>query len=121
MHVPVLYLPFIWLRRRNTDQERRTMEDGNLRFNGQIMWRKGENALQWSVPTADATTGRRIMSIRKAVFKNGDPTTNDQCQRQLYLFTLHEQRWAQFQIVEHVIMDRLWPALIDAFGYPVME
>src|SRR5271155_640938 len=34
----------------NTDQERRTVENGELRFNGQIKWSKGENTIQWSAP-----------------------------------------------------------------------
>lgn len=46
------------------------MENGKLRFNGQIMWRKGENTVQWGVTEVDATTGRLIKSIKKVGFES---------------------------------------------------
>jgi len=84
------------------------------------MWRKGENTLQWSTSEVDAMTGKPIKSIAKAVFKSGDPITNLECRRQILLFATWEQRAEQFQMVQHIIMDQLWQALIDAFGYPTM-
>jgi hypothetical protein len=64
------------------------MENGKLRFDGQIMWRKGKNTLQWSVIQADAATGRLTESIEKAVFKSGDLTTNIECQREAEAYSV---------------------------------
>ena len=96
------------------------MKNDKLRFDGQIKWCKGENTLQWSALHEEATTGRLIETIEKAVFKSGDPITNLECRRQILLFGGREQRVEQFQMVRHIIMDKLWQALIDAFGYPTM-
>jgi hypothetical protein len=88
------------------------VENGELRFDGQIKWRKGGNTLQWSLRNMDVT--------KKAVFGNGDTTTNDDCREELALFTRTERRLGQFEIVKPVIY-RLWQALIDEFGYPTLE
>lgn len=98
------------------------MEKGKLRFDGQIMWCRGKNTLQWSELEPDATTGKLIKSIKKAGFKkSGNPTTNFKCINEMYLFVSTKQRWEQFQLVQQIIMNQLWPALIDKFGYPTME
>jgi hypothetical protein len=97
------------------------MENGKLRFDGQIKWRKGENTLQWSEHHEDATTGRLIESTAKAVFGSGDLTTDRECRGEILMFALTEQRAEQFQMVRHIIMNQLWQALIDAFGYPTMK
>ena len=106
--------------RRNTDQERRTMKNGELRFDGQIKWCKGENTIQWSEPEKTTTTGRPNMSTQKAVFGSGDSTTNEVCRKQMLSFASRKQRWEQFEIVQLIII-RLWQALIDAFGYPTLK
>ena len=62
------------------------MENGDLRFNGQIKWCKGENTLEWSMFNMDAPTGRLVKSAQKAVFGNGDSTTDDECRKQIVLF-----------------------------------
>ena len=122
MRSPVLYPSFAWLRRRNTNQERRKIEDGKLKFNGLIKWRKGSNTLEWSTREKDARTGKLFDYTEKAVFtKSGTQATNAKCQAQILYFTSQKQRPEQFQIVREVIMDRLWQALIDAFGYPTLE
>jgi hypothetical protein len=79
------------------------MENGKLRFGGQIKSPKGENMLQWSALHEDATTGSLIESIEKAGFKSGDLTTNNECRRQMLLFALAEQRAEQFHMVRHII------------------
>ena len=95
------------------------MKNGKLRFNGQIMWRKGENTLQWSMLKPDARTGRLVKYIKKAIFtRSGTQATNDTCQWKILLFAEGEERGEQFEMVRHIIMDRLWQALINAFGYP---
>jgi hypothetical protein len=104
--------------RRNTDQERRTMKNGELRFDGQIRWCKGENTIQWSEPKEDPTTGRRI--TKKAVFGSGDSTTDEVCRQLIIRFASQKQRREQFQIVRPIIF-RLWQALTDKFGYPAVE
>ena len=88
------------------------MEKGKLKFDGQIKWCKGKNTLQWS---------ESIKSIKKAGFKSGNPTTNLECIGEMYYFASTKQRREQFQLVEQIIMNQLWPALIDKFGYPTME
>ena len=45
------------------------MEKGKLRFDGQTMWCKGKNTLQWSEFELDATTGMPIKFIKKAVLR----------------------------------------------------
>src|SRR5271170_6245343 len=82
--------------RRNTDQERRTMKNGELRFDGQIKWCKGENTVQWSAPEKHSTKGRSIMSIQKAVFGSGDLATNKACRNQILSFGSQKQRVEQF-------------------------
>ena len=57
------------------------MENGDLRFDSQIKWCKGENTLEWSMFNMDATTGRLVKSIQKAAFGNGDSTTDDECRK----------------------------------------
>jgi hypothetical protein len=95
------------------------MENGKLRFNGQIMWCKGENKLQWSMLMPNATTGRLTKYVKKAVFtRSGTQATNARSRYGISLFAEDEQRVEQFEMVRHIIMDRLWQALIDAFGYP---
>jgi hypothetical protein len=105
---------------RNTNQERRTMKNGELRFDGQIKWCKGENTIQWSAPEKTTTTGRPDMSTQKAVFGSGDSTTNKACRNEILSFGSQKQRVEQFLIVEPIIF-RLWQALIDAFGYPTLK
>jgi hypothetical protein len=97
------------------------MENDQLRFDGQIKWLKGEGTLQWSALKPGATTGKRITSVQKAVFKSGNPATNLKCLKQILSFARQEQRREQFQLVKHIIIDQLWPALIDHFGYPTMQ
>src|SRR5271155_5391254 len=80
----------------NTDQERRTVENGELRFNGQIKWSKGENTIQWSAPQKNPTPGRPNMSIQKAVFGSGDSTTNKVCRQQILSFASRKKRLEQF-------------------------
>ena len=41
------------------------MENGQLRFDDQIKWYKGENTLQWSMFEMDITTGRPIIFIQR--------------------------------------------------------
>jgi hypothetical protein len=45
------------------------MEKGKLRFDGQTMWCKGKNTLQWSEFKPDATTGKPIKFIKKRVLR----------------------------------------------------
>src|SRR5271156_5469707 len=96
------------------------MENGELRFDGQIKWCKGENTIQWSAPEKHSTKGRSIMSIQKAVFGSGDLATNKACRNQILSFGSQKQRVEQFLMVEPIIF-RLWQALIDAFGYPTLK
>ena len=92
------------------------MKNGKPKFNGQIMWRKGENT---STLKPDATTGRLVKYIKKAIFtRSGTLGTNDTCQWKILLFAEQEEREEQFEMVRHIIMDQLWQALINAFGYP---
>jgi hypothetical protein len=94
------------------------MENGDLRFKSSGA--RGRNTLEWSMFNMDARTGRLIKSIQKAVFGNGDSTTDDECRKQIVLFVSQKQRWEQFLIVRPIIF-RLWQALIDEFCYPTME
>jgi hypothetical protein len=96
------------------------MENGELRFDGQIRWCKGENTIQWSVVREPSTKGKRTMSIQKAVFGSEDSTTNKVCRQQMLLFGSQKQRVEQFEMVRPIIL-RLWRALIDAFGYPTLK
>jgi hypothetical protein len=122
MRVPVLYPSLAWLRRRNANQERRKVEDGKLKFNGLIKWRKGSNTPEWSTREKDARTEKLFGRTEKAVFtKSGTQATNVEWQNRIVYFASLKQRSEQFQIVREVIIDRLWQALIDAFSYPTME
>jgi hypothetical protein len=96
------------------------MENGQLRFDGQIKWYKGQRTLQWSVPKWNAKKKRFIYFIEKAVFESGDLTTDFECRERLASFTMQPQRAEQFKLVQPIIT-RLWQALIDQFGYPTME
>jgi hypothetical protein len=55
------------------------MENGELRFDGQIKWYKGKNTLQWSMYNKNVKTGRPALSTYKVVFGNGDLATDGQC------------------------------------------
>lgn len=92
-----------------------------MKFNGLIKWRKGTNVLEWSTREKDARTGKLVDYTEKAVFtKSGTQATNVHCQNRMAYFASQKQRLEQFQIVREVIMDRLWQALIGAFGYPTI-
>ena len=96
------------------------MDNNTLKSDGQIKWRKGGNIIQWS-SREDAKAGTTIEHIKMAVFWNGNADTNDQCRFELFLFAGQAPRLAQFKLVEQIIMEYLWSALIIVFGYLMLD